>query len=244
LQYYFGSQIDVTQEREAREIVSRETTIIQHAVKNQTKKLEQALQDKTTLLQEIDHRVKNNLAMIRSLVRVQERQIVDPVARFRMETLSRQLDAVTLTHQRLYMEHNSGRIDIGKFAHELIGDILTSFGRNDITLEANIESIVFRGSNAATAALILNEIVTNSCKHAFNDKTRAPVLSITTSKAGKKGVIVISDNGTGFDIHAKRSASMGTAIMERLAQQIGWTVETATSPSGTTVQLSFEVRDE
>jgi PAS domain S-box-containing protein len=244
LQYYFGSQIDVTNDREAREIMTREKAVIQHAVKNQTKELHQALLEKTTLLEEMDHRVKNNLAMIRSLVRVQERQIADPASHLRMETLSRQLDAITLTHQRLYMAHNSGRIDIGKFAHELIGDILTSFGRTDIELEANIETIIIRGRHAPTAALILNEIVTNACKHAFNEKDRVPVLSIAASKANKKGVIVIADNGTGFDINAKRSASMGSAIMERLAQQIGWTIETSTSQSGTTVRLSFEANDD
>jgi PAS domain S-box-containing protein len=243
LQYFFGSQIDVTEQREARDIMSREKAVIQHAVKHQTRELAEALTEKTTLLHEMDHRVKNNLAMIRSLVRVQDRQISDPVARLRMDTLSRQLDAIALTHQRLYLVQNIGSIDIGKFAYELIDDILTSFGRDDIKLEAKIETIIFDGYNAATAALILNEIVTNACKYAFNEEDRAPVLSVTTSKTGRQGSITITDNGRGFDVHAKRSASMGTTIMQRLAQQIGWTVETSTSSAGTTVRMRFEVQD-
>jgi PAS domain S-box-containing protein len=243
LQYFFGSQIDVTDKHEEREISSREKSAIQHAVSERTKELQQALLEKTTLLQEMDHRVKNNLAMMRSLVRVQDRQIVDPLARERMDTLSRQLDSVTLTHQRLYMAHNSGRIDIGQFAHELIGDILKSFGRPDIKLEARVENIVVSGSVATSAALILNEIVTNACKYAFGGD-RSPVLTLQAWKDFGAGKIKISDNGNGFDVNARRSSSMGSAITQKLAKQIGWTVETSTSSAGTNVLLSFEAENE
>jgi PAS domain S-box-containing protein len=243
LQYFFGSQIDVTDKHEEREISSREKSAIQHAVSERTKELQQALLEKTTLLQEMDHRVKNNLAMMRSLVRVQDRQIVDPLARERMDTLSRQLDSVTLTHQRLYMAHNSGRIDIGQFAHELIGDILKSFGRPDIKLEARVENIVVSGSVATSAALILNEIVTNACKYAFGGD-RSPVLTLQAWKEFGAGKIKISDNGSGFDVNARRSSSMGSAITQKLAKQIRWTVETSTSSAGTNVLLSFEAENE
>jgi PAS domain S-box-containing protein len=240
LQYFFGSQIDVTGEVQARQVLRKEKAIIQQAVKEHTRDLQQALDDKATLLQELDHRVKNNLSMLRSLIRVQQRQLSTTDAKPFVDALTRQIEAIALTHSRMFTENTSQQIDIGRFAQELIVELLSSFGRNDVKLQIDIENLIVKGSDATTAALLLNEIITNCCKHAFNDN-RNPVLTVTCRKDGNRGVIKISDNGPGFDLHARRSTSEGTSIMDRLARQGRWTVETTTSSKGTVVTLSFEV---
>ncbi len=165
--FFFASQLDVTDRVKAQTIISKQKLLVEQEVEARTSYLEAALDAKTLLLHEVDHRVKNNLTMIGSLLRLQARSISDPAVSSKLETMLERVDALATVHRRLYQSDDVTRFDVGAFTENLISDVVGASRRNDIKLVSNISQIEVPSSRAASLGLILNEIATNAIKHAF-----------------------------------------------------------------------------
>ena len=138
VQFFFASQLNVSERYEAQALIRREKELVDQLVRARTADLQAALEAKTTLLHEVDHRVKNNLTMIGSLLRLQARSIPDKAVRATLDNMLTRVDALATVHRKLYQSDDVSRFDLSAFSESLIADVIGSSGRADIRLETQI----------------------------------------------------------------------------------------------------------
>ncbi len=204
----------------AHDEITRQKAMVDALVEQRTRELQEALETKTLLLHEVDHRVKNNLTMIGSLLRLQARSIPDTGLRSTLENMLERVDALAAVHRQLYQSSDLRKFDIGQFIEQMVTDIVGAAGRDDIKLKFDLARLEIASSKASAVGLIVNEIVTNAIKHAFADG-RSGILTITVQEENGRARIKIADDGPGFDANTVRSGSLGRTLIDRLGRQIG-----------------------
>lgn len=239
IRFYFASQLDVTERVEAQKTIAEQKLAVQREIERRTHDLRVALEEKTLLLHEVDHRVKNNLTMIGSLLRLQARSIADPVITAKLEAMLERVDALASVHRRLYQSDDITRFDVGAFAENLVSDVIGASGRADIVLDAQVEPIEIPSNNASAIGLILNEIVTNAVKHGFADG-RAGTLTLRATRKGTEAVIEIADDGPGM-VASDRKDGLGQTLINRLSRQVDATTVWSDNCPGARVTLRFVV---
>lgn len=237
IRFFFASQMDVTERVEAQKIISDQKHLVEQEVERRTADLRRALEAKTILLHEVDHRVKNNLTMIGSLLRLQVRTIDDPVVASRLGSMLERVDALATVHRQLYQSHDITLFDLGTFAQSLAIDVVGASGRDDIRLRIDAQPLLVDAANASALGLILNEILTNAIKHGFADG-RGGCLTLSVEREDGRGLIRICDDGPGLPA-AKRTRSIGTALIARLASQANAEAEWTGNNPGTCVTITF-----
>jgi PAS domain S-box-containing protein len=237
IRFFFASQLDVTERVEAQEIMNRQKELVEREVERRTADLRAALDAKTILLHEVDHRVKNNLTMIGSLLRLQARTIDDPTISAKLDSMLERVDALAVVHRQLYQSQDITTFDIGGFAGSLAQDVVGSSGRADIALTIEGGSLLINAAHASALGLILNEILINAIKHAFADG-RAGKLTLLVGQENDRGIIRICDDGPGLP-STKRTKSIGTSLITRLARQAKAEATWSDSAPGTCVTITF-----
>ena len=240
IKFFFASQLDVSDRINAQELIRHQKEIVEKEVESRTADLQSALEAKTLLLHEVDHRVKNNLTMIGSLLRLQARSVNDPVITAKLEAMLERIDALATVHRRLYQSNDITRFDIGAFAENLVSDVIGSSGRTDIIIRSTIEKIEIASSKAAPLGLVLNELLTNAIKHAYADG-RPGTLKLNTRVDHQTASIVISDDGPGMLATAQHG--LGRTLVDRLSRQVDAKVRWEDGGPGTRVILSFPVEE-
>lgn len=237
IRFFFASQLDVSDRVEAQTIINDQKVLVEREVERRTADLRAALDAKTILLHEVDHRVKNNLTMIGSLLRLQVRTIDDPSVASKLDSMLERVDALAVVHRQLYQSSDISRFDIGSFAQSLVSDVVGSSGRSDITLDVQAQPLFVDAANASALGLIFNEILTNAVKHAFADG-RPGNLTLLVEGGNDHGVIRICDDGPGMPSTA-RSRSIGTSLITRLARQARAEATWSNNAPGTCVTITF-----
>ena len=237
IRFFFASQLDVSDRVEAQNIINDQKLLVEREVERRTADLRAALDAKTILLHEVDHRVKNNLTMIGSLLRLQVRTIDDPSVAAKLDSMLERVDALAVVHRQLYQSSDIARFDIGSFAESLVSDVVGSSGRSDITLDVRAQPLFVDAANASALGLILNEILTNAVKHAFMDG-RSGHLSLLVEGGQNHGTIRICDDGPGMP-SAARGKSIGTTLITRLARQAHAEATWGDNAPGTCVTITF-----
>jgi two-component sensor histidine kinase len=208
--------------------------------------LAQSLEENRTLLKEIHHRVKNNLNVIVSLLRLQEEQVVDvSSARNAFEESRNRIHSMALVHESLYKADNYSEIELSQYIRELIQQLKNSIaGTGGITFDLDLTPVTLDIQQAVPCGIILNELVTNARKHAFHG-TDAPVISVSLVRDAA-GVITltVADNGAGIpeDFSPENSTTLGWTLINLLVQQIGGDVA-ITGDGGTTVVVTLNRSD-
>jgi PAS domain S-box-containing protein len=220
------------------QIISRDITDI----KETQIKLEQALEDKDMLMKEIYHRVKNNLMVISSLLNLQSRYIKDEEARGIFKESQDRAHSMALIHERLYRSKDLKHMDFGDYIRKLSMDLFRTYVANSarVQLELEVEDVMIDINTAIPLGLIINELVSNSMKHAFPNAESGKI-RVEFKEDGNSCVLVVSDTGVGFplDIEPDQSDSLGLQLVTSLTQQIGGELELKRSP-GTTFRITFE----
>lgn len=237
IRFFFASQLDVTDRVEAQSIINDQKILVEREVERRTADLRAALDTKTLLLHEVDHRVKNNLTMIGSLLRLQVRTIDDPAVAAKLESMLERVDALAVVHRQLYESSDISKFDIGSFAESLISDVVGSSGRADIELDIRAQPLFVEAANASALGLILNEIMTNAIKHAFAEG-RSGRLDLMVEGGDNYGTIKICDDGSGMPSTA-RGKSIGTSLITRLARQARAEATWSDNRPGTCVTITF-----
>lgn len=240
IQFFFASQLDVSKHVAANERVTEQKSVVEEQVKLRTAELEAALEAKTLLLHEVDHRVKNNLTMIGSLLRLQSRTIGDPVIASKLEAMMERIDALATVHRTLYQSKDVTKFDIGDFAVKLGEDVIGSSGRGDIALKSEIEPIPVSAGKASSLGLVLNEILTNAIKHGLGDG-RAGAIAIRGWCEGDGATITVEDDGAGMP--SQPPSGLGQTLINRLAKQTNASVEWQKLSAGTRVTLTLHDRN-
>lgn len=131
------------------------------------KSFAQALEQKEVLLKEVNHRVKNSLQQVASLLNLQRNQIRDPQTRHHFEDAAQRITVVAQVHQRLYRDDRPDRVAFESFLNEFCSDLDRVFPERRIRIECNTEPFFMRNDKVAPVALILNELIANAFKYSF-----------------------------------------------------------------------------
>jgi two-component sensor histidine kinase len=191
-----------------------------------------SLQEKEVLLREIHHRVKNNMQIISSLLRLQASGLTDPAALASLQISQDRIRSMALVHEGLYRSSDLSRIDFAEYVRKLTGRLFSINARlrTDITLHIEIEDILLDVNRAVPCGLIINELVTNALKHAFPDGRKGDIFIRMAAYKQKGFSLTVADNGVGIPagIDLRSSDSLGIQIVGDLVQQLRGTLRVNT----------------
>jgi two-component sensor histidine kinase len=213
---------------------------------DQKAEIELKNQQNEVLLKEIHHRVKNNLQVISSLLRLQSSQISDKTVREAVEAGESRVKSMALIHQKLYQRDNLSGIEMKDYLTNLGQDLIASMaGSNpNIELEIAMKPIELDVDTAIPLGLITNELVTNSLKYAFPDKQAGKISLSLYIDADKNLVLVVKDNGVGDSDQSqnKESTSFGSQLVSLLGMQLGGKLTTEIDQGRTTRLIISEFK--
>jgi two-component sensor histidine kinase len=192
------------------------------------RELETELAQKHALLHEVDHRMKNNLQLISSLMLLQSRRISNEGARQAINTMLERVNAVATVHRRLFQAEDAQNFEVADFIRDLVGDLALAAGRGDVEITLDLEPVTIAGSAAAPFALVVNELVGNALKHAFAEG-EAGVIAIRLIRANDTCELTICDDGCGMGDAPK---AFGLTIVGLLCQQLRAQLEIASAEPG------------
>lgn len=176
-------------------------------------------EEKALLLKELNHRVKNNLQMISSLLNLQSQQLNDHPAIEAIKAGRYRVEAMSLIHQKLYQEDHHTQIAMKDYIEELVRNLIYSYNR-EIELDLNVDSLHIDIDYAIPLALIINELVTNALKYAY-DGIENPVLKVNLYEEGEHLILEIVDNGVGSEyVKSEKNESFGLKLVNSLADQL------------------------
>lgn len=183
--------------------------------------LEQALQAQKIMLQEVHHRVKNNLTIISSLLNLQSDKTKDEFHYKLFQESRDRLTSIATLHQLLYQTQSYSSINFKAYLEEILKNLQSSFNHKAklIHFDLDIHPTQVDVSVAIPLALIVNELITNAFKHAFNEGEKG-VISISLNETANEIHLRIADNGKGFDPLKVNKSSTGLDILEALISQI------------------------
>ncbi|HEY9668447.1 MAG TPA: histidine kinase dimerization/phosphoacceptor domain -containing protein, partial [Coleofasciculaceae cyanobacterium] len=204
--------------------------------------LKASLHEKETLLKEIHHRVKNNLQVISSLLRLQSRQIRDPQDFELFKDSQNRVQAMALIHELLYQSPNLAQIDFQDYIQTLVGNLFRSYNAHQraITFTINIEQVSLAIDTAIPCGLIVSELVSNSLKHAFPENQGGEVY-VSLQHSGKgQWILAIGDNGIGMEpgFDFRQTSSLGLQLVCRLTKQLEGSIELERE-QGTEFKITF-----
>ncbi|NOT37240.1 MAG: sensor histidine kinase [Saprospiraceae bacterium] len=207
------------------------------------KKLKKSNKEKEFLIKEIHHRVKNNLQVLSSLLHLQSRYIKDEVALDAMREGQNRVDAMGLIHQKLYTGNNLANVEMREYVSKLGNSLLDSFGIHDNRIEIvyNLSKLYLDVEKAIPLGLIINELITNSLKHAF-DPLEKGIITIELHKNYlDNDYLVVSDTGRGNrqQRDEKQNASFGTGLISILTEKLNGKIE-INQENGYQTKISFE----
>ena len=190
------------------------------------------------LLQEIHHRVKNNLQIISSLMSLQSRSIENKEANQVLNESKRRVEAIALIHQKLYQDKKSNLVDFKSYLEEILASqkILTP----NLNCQLKSDAVTISLDTAVPLGLVVSEIITNSVKHAFNE-IKKPALQIELMRNNNDFQLVVSDNGNGLpeDFNIESSTSLGSEIIVALVSQINGEIDFKNNP-GAEYTIKFQ----
>lgn len=219
LVYYFASQVDVSDKREAQAELQRSRDELEAEVTRRTRDLQAALDQKTVLLHEVDHRVKNNMQVVSSLVLLKARRVQDVTAQRVLNNMAERISALATMHRLLYPAGDVSRFDVREFITDLSNDLVGAAEPDQIHLALDVEPIGVSPAKATPLALMINELVTNAVRHAFPDGRKGH-LAIAASHNDGDLRIVVEDDGIGLMGRPVPDESFGRTLTEMLARQI------------------------
>jgi PAS domain S-box-containing protein len=214
------------------------------------RQIEAALKEKTVLLNEIHHRVKNNLQVIISLLNMQASYIPDQRARSVLADSQARVRSMALIHQLLYERHDFSRVDFGEYLARFGQLLLATFGSpvRNVSLQVAAETGRFYLDlqRATPCGLWINELVTNAFKHAYPDGRSGAVRVELTPIDDSRALLVVEDEGVGLpeDWNAPQPKSLGLQLVPLLADQIGGGFTIVRKSPGTRFELRLHLHRE
>ncbi len=184
---------------------------------------ESSLRERELLLSEIHHRVKNNMQIVSSLLRIQSRRSDDPITKGILDDSRNRVSAMALIHETLYKPANLSSVSLREYINELTLNLFDSYGVEPerISLVTDVESISLNIETATPCGLVINELVTNCLKYAFPDKRPGVItLSLKRNENDKSYLLSVADNGVGLPegLDIRETRSLGLQLVINLSE--------------------------
>jgi len=190
--------------------------------------LKRSLTEKEVLLKEVHHRVKNNMQIISSILKMQERQVNDERLKTVLEESQNRIRSMALIHENLYRNENLANIMFSNYVKSLAGNLARSFTdqQGKVTFEYDIDDVYLPLDIGIPCGLIINELISNSFKYAFQEQQKGKI-NINLKRQNEQSFhMEVSDNGVGLpgDLDIEKSGSLGMKIVSKLVMQIDGTI--------------------
>ena len=192
-------------------------------------KIKKSLQEKEILLKEIHHRVKNNLQVISSLLYLQSNKAYEKETLELFNESQNRIRSMALIHEKLYQSENFYKIDFTDYITGLINDLFSSYKKKYDTIKTDIEvnNVLLSIDKAIPCGLIINELISNSLKHAFPDGEKGKIKINMTSDNQKEISLIIQDNGKGLPktLEIEKAQTLGLRLVNTLIHQLNGTIK-------------------
>jgi two-component system, sensor histidine kinase PdtaS len=213
--------------------------------KQSEQRIHAALQEKELLLEEVHHRVKNNLQVIHSLLDLQVLKIKDPDLVGMLRDSQNRIRSMSMIHQTLYQSHDFAKVDFQQFLGELLPKLMESYGTvaGHVVIEVEANQVRLPINEAIPCGLIVNELVSNALKHGFPDQRRGGVRVDLKHDAQGEVVLSISNDGAPIpeELNLERSGTLGLQLVQLLTRQMRGKLEVQRSnPTRFTLRFSLE----
>jgi two-component sensor histidine kinase len=216
--------------------------IFRRAVSAAARSLAAQIAERDLLLREIDHRIKNNFMMVSALVDIQRRSSDEPAVKEALGAVLARIESFARAHRRLYRD-GSGRVSdvhmpsyVGDLC-EALAQALTLHGA--ISLKWGADDVMMERDRAVTIGLLINELVTNAAKHAFEGRQSGNV-SISFRRAEEGWRLVVADDGVGVAAARTSKTGLGQRLVEAFVRQANGTLATESDASGTRVTIDLK----
>ena len=225
----------ITKSGEIRHIVAHSRPIIyqgQQAIqsviyditelKEQKTIIEQSLKEKETLLKEIHHRVKNNLAIISGLLELQIKKVDDPSTIDILKNSQNRILSIALVHQKLYQVETLDEVNVGDYVEELINSLKNTLQHSgNLSIDISAQDVLLNIEHAVPCSLIINEVVVNAIKHGFENSEQGTI-NISINRNPSMVQIKVEDDGCGIpeDFDYEQADSLGLTLIRILTQQL------------------------
>ncbi|MBX7185958.1 MAG: PAS domain S-box protein [Vicinamibacteria bacterium] len=213
--------------------------------KNAEQAMKASLREKEALLKEVHHRVKNNLQVITSLLRLETGRSSDQGTKLVLREMQGRIRSMALLHETLYRSGNFAQVDLAAYLRQLATQLFRGQNADParIDLALDLAPTLLAIDQAIPCGLIVNELVTNAMKYAFSDGRKGEIRIVAGSQGGLIR-LVVSDNGRGLppDFDARRDASLGLQLVADLARQLTGDLDVQPSPAVFTITFPADLR--
>jgi two-component sensor histidine kinase len=203
--------------------------------------IDELLAQKEFLLRELQHRVMNSLQILSSLLGMQGREAVDPAARTELARARDRVMAMSAVYKYLYGAEVSEKADFGELLRTICAESEKSYSGESRMITCESIPLIVSGGQAASLAVLVNELITNALKHAYTEGEPGPIL--VRLQRNDEGVIElrVADHGRGFsgDVDLTRPTSLGLKVIVSTARQFGGTVSVIRLDPGTEFVVRF-----
>ncbi len=212
------------------------------SIQDRDRALREAVAQKSAIIREIHHRVKNNLQVVMSLLSLQSNQLKDPLAQDALRQARARINALAQVHRILYEVEDKATLDLKRMIEDMTAQTSDTLGsdRKDVSLDVKLTSVDVTGDQAVPLALFTVEALSNAFKHAFPPMHPGGTIRVNLAPTNEGDYrLVIEDDGAGFDCQNK-TQSMGPRLMRTFAQQAGGeSVLQSSIGKGTKIELIF-----
>lgn len=236
IQFFFASQLDVSRRVDAQQRVIDQKEEVEHDVRVRTADLEASVEAQAMLLHEVDHRVKNNLSVIGSLLRMQIRDSDDPNVRKALRSTMERVDAMAAVHRRLYQADDVRYFDVSSHASNIVQDAISASRYKDVFLHSETQTAHLPSGQATSFGLLLNEILL----HLFDPYT--PIKSVSLrSSADENDITIVLSNELLEKTPQDAIPPLSMKLISRLCAQLDAKVDWQHSLTGLTATLQIPV---
>jgi len=226
------------------EQVEQRTVELQREIterKRMERSIRASLKEKEVLLKEVHHRVKNNMQVIVSMLNLQSRYVDDEQAIEAFRKSQNRIRTMALVHEKLYQTKDLARINFAEYTRDLTNYLLSAYGAaaGAITLKINTEDVSLSIDTALPCGMILNELITNSIKHAFPGG-RGGEIFIELRSDNNNLILTVGDNGAGIPegLDLPNAESLGLQLIDSFVEQLEGSVE-LNRKDGTEFRITF-----
>ena len=218
---------------------SKLVSINDKALRKLNKKLTKKNDEKQLIIKEIHHRIKNNLQVVISLLRLQASKVDDQEVVEMFKNTQKRIFSMALLHESLLKEYDLELINANEHFKYLTENLINSYAVDkEIKVDIKIENIDFGMQTLTPLGLIINEVITNSLKHAFNGVKQGEISIAMKRLDDKKHELQISDNGSGY-VNTGESDGIGARLVSIFVKQLNGTLELL-EQQGTAYKITFE----
>jgi len=200
-----------------------------------------SLREKEAMMREIHHRVKNNLQIVSSLLRLQSRSIRSKTLKDTFEIAQNRIKSMALIHEVLYLSENLDKINFSDYIKRITNHLFSMFSRKakEIQLELDVGEYYLDIDKAIPCGLIINELVSNAFKHAFPNGESGKI-QVQLNNNLDRYTMVVRDTGVGFpdDVDTGNTETLGLQLVNDLVKQIDGSYEMQID-GGTTFKIIF-----